>query len=138
MSYLQCKANNDIKLFLLLVLNGRIRRLSDTMSVYRYIISGGTSWSAGYGKIPNICLLTYNRLRELSQFSETSYGYTPDYTDFENELVLVSLYKLVTHPNEDNWNITRELFTLTKDKFRLLTYIPKFTVDNMVRHLRSC
>ncbi len=134
-SYLQCKANGDIKLFLLLTLNGRIRRFADTMSVYRYITSGGTSWSAGYTKMPNTCLLAYNRLQELSQFSEMSYGYIPDYTDFENKLALVSLYRLITHPNEDNWNTTRELFTLTKDKFRLLAYIPRFTVDNIVRHL---
>ena len=135
MNYLQCKANGDTKLSFLLTLNGRIRRFGDTMSVYRFITSGGTSWSTRRAKIPNTILLDYNRLRELSQFSEMSYGYTPDYTDFENKLVLISLYRFVIRPNKDNWNIMCKLFTLTKDKFRLLAYIPRFTVDNIVRHL---
>ena len=136
-NYLQCKANGDTKLSLLLLLNGRIRRLGDTMSTYRYITFGGTSWSARQAKIDNTILLRYDRLRELSHFSEISYGYILDYTDSENRLVLMSFYKFATHPNKDNWNIMCKLLTLTKNKFRLLTYIPKFTMDSVVRRLRS-
>jgi len=122
--FLNCKTNGDTKLFLLLTLNGHIRRFDDTMSVYRYIISDGNSWSAQYTRISNTCLLIYNWLNELSHFSEASYAYIPDYTDYKSRLALISIYKYIINPDKNNWDIMYKLL-IQENKFRLLVHAVK-------------
>lgn len=122
-NYINCKANGDIKLTLLLTLNGPIRRFDDTMSVYRHITSSGASWSARHSGLNN-CLLTYNFLHELSQFSQKSYGFIPDYTEYINEITIVSIYRYLICPNRDNKGIMLRIFN-ERDKSKLVRHIVK-------------
>lgn len=123
-NYINCKANGDIKLTLLLTINGPIRRLDDTMSVYRNITSGGTSWSARHSKSNN-CLLVYNYLQELSHFSQKSYGIVLDYTEYINEITIVSIYLYLRHLNKDNKNIMCRLLA-TRNKTELIKHLIKY------------
>ena len=124
LNYINCKANGDIKLTLLLTLSGPIRRLDDTMSVYRNVTSGGTSWSARHSKSNN-CLLIYNYLHELSHFSQKSYGIVLNYTEYINEITIESIYQYIRHPNKDNKNIMCRLLA-TRNKTELIKHLIKY------------
>jgi len=125
-NYLNCKANGDTKLNLLLTLNGTIRRFDDTMSVYRHITSGGTSWSAQQAKIQNTCPEVSARLNELSQFAQMSYGIALNYSDYEYRLTITSIYKYLTHPNKNNKDIMCRYLSTINDKFGLIRHMIKY------------
>lgn len=67
------RANGDIKLDLLCVLTGYIRRMSSFTSVYRKITSGGTSWSATHAGIDNSREMIRSCV-ELSNFAKKWFG----------------------------------------------------------------
>lgn len=123
--FLNCNSNGDSKLFLLLTLNGTICRFNDVMSVYRRITSKGYSWTARHAN-KNNCLFSFNCINELAQFSQKSYGFTPNYTDRKNELALISIYKFITKINKNNWNIMCKLLNATNNKSALIIHIIKF------------
>jgi glycosyltransferase involved in cell wall biosynthesis len=124
-NFLNCKSTGDTKLNLLLTLNGTIRRFEDTMSVHRHITSGGTSWSAQQAKKENTCPMVSARLKELSQFAKMSYGVTLNYSDYENHIAIVSVYKYLTHPSKNNKEIMCRYLNTIDNKIELARYIIK-------------
>jgi glycosyltransferase involved in cell wall biosynthesis len=125
-NYLKCNATGDTKLSLLLTLNGTIRRLDDTMSVYRHITSGGTSWSAQQTRRQNACLAASSRLNELIQFAKTSYGVALNYSDHEKHITITSMYKYLVHPNKINKDIMCKYLNIVDSKFELIRHLVKY------------
>jgi len=105
--FINCKANGDTKLFLLLTLNGTIKCFDDTMSTYRYIVSGGTSYSARHAK-KNTLYLTIFKLNELSHFSQRYKSLVPNYTEFKCYITILSILTYIKCPNDINKVVMNE------------------------------
>ena len=133
-NYLNCKANGDTKLNLLLTLNGTIRRFDDTMSVYRHITSSGTSWSAQQAQKQNTSLEASSRLDELSQFAQESYGVVLDYSDHKKHIAITSIYKYLMHPNKKNKEIMCSHLNAIDKKFELIKHMIK-NYNNYLYHV---
>lgn len=108
--YNSCKANGDEKLSLLLVMMGDIYCFSEDMSVYRRIVSEGTSWNARMcGK--NRAYSGYKQRLALQEFAEEAFGFKLPRSILYN-MLLGALVKAVRNPNQTNFKI---LFDIARD-----------------------
>lgn len=123
---------DDGQILLFLLMEGKIFRMEDKMSIWRYVKkSGGNSWTSRSMK-RNIQREDIVMTKSIMKWLEDEYGLT-DYAktkaqkDFET-----SLYLFANAPSSDNWKLVRELFeynikhvVMNDKKVRLIPYCVK-------------
>jgi len=108
--FYSCKANGDERLSLLLVMMGDIYCFSEDMSIYRRIVSEGTSWNARMrGK--NRAYSAYKQRLALQEFADEAFGFKlPQFILYN--ILLSALVKVVLNPNLTNFKI---FFNIAQD-----------------------
>lgn len=120
--FYSCKANGDERLSLLLVMMGDIYCFSEDMSVYRRIVSGGTSWNARmYGK--NRAYSVYKQRLALQEFAKEAFGFKLPPTIIYGAL-LSALMKALHNPNLTNFKIFLDIAQDIPNKHLMLVYYP--------------
>lgn len=90
--YYSCKANGDLKVQLLLSQFGKCYIFPEQMSVYRYIVSHGTSYNArAYGK--NMAKIIYDKYLDSSRFMHVAFNKNIDIRPLlENAMMWAIIY----------------------------------------------
>lgn len=119
--YQLMNVNGDRKLALLLILNGKIYSFPEEMSVYRHVITKGTSWSAK-NVDKNLSLKRYNDLLALESFVNNVYK---EQIDFERERFKAfysAVIFFIKKPINENLRIIKEIVGIKRDKLYKLFY----------------
>ena len=118
--FYSCKANGDERLSLLLVMMGDIYCFSEDMSVYRRIVSGGTSWNARmYGK--NRAYSVYKQRLALQKFADEAFDFKLPQSILYN-ILLSALVKVVRNPNLTNFKIFFDIAQDVPNKRSMICY----------------
>lgn len=113
-AYLDCKANGDNKIALLLTLLGDIYCMSDVMAVHRKVKSRGDSWSARtFGK--NMVLFRYKSIKELNKFAKTAFGAELNNKDVLVNTVVNAIREVAYKPNRENIIILKEILRISNE-----------------------
>lgn len=101
---------DDGQILLFLLMEGKIFRMDDEMSVWRYVRkSGGNSWTSRSMK-RNIWREDILMTKALMQWLEKEYGLT-DYAKIKAQKCFeTSLTIFANQPNKENWQLVREIF----------------------------
>lgn len=135
-AYRGCKANGDIKLAVLLALNGNIYCMSDTMAVHRKVYTKGTSWSAvNYNK--NITLYAYTSLLEINKFVFNISGIIFNNKSERLTKFYSALKYLLKKPSKENMVIMKKLLELNQDTLtEVIVHIVKKFVQLPFRKMK--
>ena len=99
--YYACKANGDLKISLLLSQHGDCYIFPEQMSVYRYIVSHGTSWNArARGK--NMAKFWYDSYTSAMDFVKLTSGKEIDLSPLLREALLLSIINWFRYMHK-NW-----------------------------------
>lgn len=113
--YSECNANGDLKLALLLALQGNVYCFSENMAYHRKVVSHGTSWSAkNYRK--NLSFILYRSLIELTEFSRKAFGVSLDNKKERLNIASSSLLRLMITPSKENLQIITKIFAVNYDR----------------------
>jgi len=118
--FYSCKANGDLKLSLLLVMMGDIYCFSEDMSIYRRIVSEGTSWNARMrGK--NKAYSAYKQKLALQEFADEAFGFKLPHSILYN-ILLSALVEAVRNPNLVNFKIFFDIAWDMPNKCSMIIY----------------
>jgi glycosyltransferase involved in cell wall biosynthesis len=118
--YYSCKANGDVKLFLLLVVKGDIYCSSEEMATYRRIVSEGTSWNARMrGK--NRAHIAYRNKLALQQFADEAFGIKLPASMLHDALPN-ALVEMTRNPTIPNAKILFNMFLSMPNKHSMVVY----------------
>jgi glycosyltransferase involved in cell wall biosynthesis len=118
--FYSCKANGDERLSLLLVMLGDIYCFSEDMSIYRRIVSRGTSWNARmHGK--NRAYSTYKQKLALQEFADKAFDFTLPQSILY-DILLSALVKVVRNPSLENFKIFLAIAQDMPDKRSMIAY----------------
>lgn len=104
-----CIANGDMKLSLLLVLNGKIYCFDEIMSRYRRVTDNGTSWNSITHK-KNMTLYIFKSYKSLESMAFNLKQVKMDYKSIYVYQGLYSVKYLIKEPTFDNMKILLSLF----------------------------
>ena len=106
--YLETKANGDLKWAAMMAACGKVYLIAEDMACYRYVCSGGDSWSAkNAGK--NISLSTYEQLERLQGFIRRNYNVDIDYGGNMSRLWQTAALTWLKKPNKANRKILKAI-----------------------------
>ncbi len=118
--YSSCEANFDERLSLLLVMLGDVYCFSEDMSVYRRIVSGGTSWSATvYGKNREYSI--YKQRLALQKFADEAFNFKLPQSILYN-ILHSALVKAICNPSLANFKIFFDIAWDMPDKRSMIAY----------------
>lgn len=86
---------------------GKVKYFAATMSCYRFVISGGSSWSASMGKVNRTEMIIEAELAQLRQIKEyrLKINMAPHY--YRN-VMFYALRWVLKYPSKDNWILYRK------------------------------
>lgn len=133
--YLNCKANGDRKLAVLLTNFGDIYCFKDIMANHRKIVSQGTSWSArNHNK--NLALHYYTSLLEIKKFEKEAFGIVVNNKKQRKNIYISALLKFISKPTKENKNVIKEINKIKEESYlQLYSYILYKIVSWPVRKL---
>jgi len=101
---------------------GKVKYFSDTMSCYRFVISGGSSWSASMGKVNQTEMIIDAELAQLKQIKEykLKINMAPHY--YRN-VMFYALKWVLKYPSKENWILFRKGFSNCPKKFFFLPWL---------------
>lgn len=125
--YDECPVVADRKLSLLLALNGDVYCMDDTMSCYRWVTTGGTSFNANAGK--KIRFDTFcERVNVLSDFAKEAYGVDLDYTNYLKIGMMEIFLRAVRHPKPINIKTFFRAMSIVRPKGQIIGYLCRRSV----------
>ncbi|MDW5562348.1 MAG: glycosyltransferase [Methanomassiliicoccus sp.] len=133
--FYSCKVNGDVILPLLLVLMGKVYCFSEAMATYRYIVSGGKSWSAQtHGEN-----LAYRQFRErlaLQRFAREGFNHSLPQSILYDAAITASV-AAVSKPSVSNSKILLSIVREMPDKRSMIPYLMVNMPHRAVELLRS-
>lgn len=101
--YFNTDCNGDLRRTALMLSKGNIYCFNETMSNYRHVVQGGSSWSAStYGK--NITDVFYRSYIQLEIFTKELIDNEVDFYPIKEQICIVSFVFFIKHPNKKNLN----------------------------------
>lgn len=131
-SVCDCHANGDSRIIGVLTLNGKIRIMSEVMSAYRFITSGGNNWnSIASGK--NYTQIYYDKILELEDLlSNLSKRKVSLNVRRYHQIASALLTVMRSHKKEDK-EIFAALVKKEKNKTGALLYCGRLAIEHILR-----
>lgn len=131
-SICSCHTNGDIRMLGVLLLNGKIRIMPETMSAYRFVTTGGSNWNSfTHGK--NFSKIYYDETLELEVLLSGLRGekITLNAARYRH-IASALLIAIRSHKKEDR-DILKNIVKKEKNKIGALLYCGKLAIKHIVR-----
>ncbi len=133
-AYLQCDSIGDMKIALTIVLFGPVYCFPEFMGVYRYVTSGGFSWSATT-KEQNLSL-TYEYWREERiRYARETFGVILHYREMARDIVYHAYVLMLKKPTKNNRKVFWELFSKQPQKAFTIIFLLRKTIGFPLRKI---
>lgn len=119
-----CKANEDAKLALYLVLNGKIYCFNEVMSHYRWVTTEGDSWSSRT-KNKNLNLYNFISYKELANLAKNLKNIDMNYHSLYLSFGYSAFVTWLKSPNNVNLQILLNIYKQYKNKTEMIFYTLK-------------
>lgn len=120
------KANGDLRVSAISLVNGKIYHIAEEMSCYRCVTTHGDSWSAKTSN-KNIELITLKMLENVEEFVERYYNIIISYDGYYKKIAYSSIRVFIKRPTKENLGIAKSVLGKVK-------YSPKEFILTFVKH----
>ncbi len=126
-------ANGDQLIYITNILSGYVFYMKPKMSTYRYIISGGTSWSSVTSS-KNLCLFRFASMEDLKRYAYMLCGTGINIDKYLDRVVANAIYIYITHPNTENLVVVKELISKYKIQYSTVFRVIKYCLSSLKKH----